>query len=71
MLYEVITAQMSEGDPNSKPIPKLAKEKKQPHFNVRNHLYQVLGVDVTEIFGFKQTTALTVFSETGPDLEIV
>lgn len=66
---EKVIAQMSEGDPNSKPIPKLAKEKKQPHFNVRNHLYQVLGVDVTEIFGFKQTTALTVFSETGPDLE--
>lgn len=66
---EKVIAQMNEGDPNSKPLPKLARENKQPHFNVRNHLYQALGVDVTEIFGFKQTTALTVFSETGPDLE--
>lgn len=45
------------------------KTKNQPRFNVKNHLFQVFGVDVTEIDGFKGTTALTVFSETGPRLK--
>lgn len=46
-----------------------AKMKNQPKFNLRNDLYQIFGVDVTAIDGFKSTTALTVFSETGPNLE--
>ena len=42
---------------------------KQPTFNVSQHLYNTYGVDVTEIYGYKQTTALTVLSETGPNLK--
>lgn len=42
---------------------------KQPAFNVAQHLYNAYGVDVTKIYGFKQTTALTVFSETGVNLK--
>lgn len=42
---------------------------KQPRFNVAQHLLNVYGVDVTEIYGFKQTTALTVLSETGVNLK--
>lgn len=45
------------------------KTKHQPVFNLRNYLYQIHGVDVTNIPGFKSTTALTVFSETGPNLK--
>lgn len=42
---------------------------KQPAFNVAQNLYNVYGVNVTAIYGFKQTTALTVFSETGVNLK--
>lgn len=45
------------------------RSKNQPKFNVKNYLFQVLGTDVTEIDGFKETSALTVFSETGPLLQ--
>jgi transposase len=45
------------------------RQNKQPDFNVGQHLYNVHGVDVLEIFGFKQTAALTVLSETGSNLK--
>lgn len=47
----------------------LRRSKNQPAFNVGQYLYQILGVDVTSIEGFKSTTALTVFSETGSNLK--
>jgi transposase len=50
-------------------IEPIKTRKNQPEFNVAHYLYQCLGVDVTKIFGFKQTVALTVFSETGPLLK--
>lgn len=43
--------------------------KNQPDFNVAQHLYDVLGVDVTKIWGLKNVTALTLLSETGPNLK--
>jgi len=43
--------------------------KKQPIFNVAQHLYNTFGIDVTAIYGFKQTAALTVFSETGANIK--
>lgn len=43
--------------------------KKQPTFNVAQHLYNAFGIDVTAIYGFKQTVALTVFSETGANIK--
>jgi transposase len=45
------------------------KYRSKPKFNAAQSLYQALGVDVTEIFGLSSTTALTVFSETGPALK--
>ena len=45
------------------------KQKNNPNFNVSQHLYNALGVDVTQIYGMKSTTALTVFAETGSDLK--
>lgn len=41
----------------------------QPAFNTEQLLYNVYGVDVLEIYGVKQTVALTVLSETGPNLK--
>lgn len=42
---------------------------KQPKFNTSQYLYNVYGTDVTLIYGVKDVTALTVLSETGPNLK--
>lgn len=44
-------------------------KKNQPNFNVSQHLYNALGVDVTRIYGLKSTTGLVIFSETGNNLK--
>lgn len=44
------------------------KTKNQPLFNVRDYLNKIYGVDVTEIYGIKEGTALEILAETGPDL---
>jgi transposase len=44
-------------------------QKNQPKFNVAQYLYNSLGVDVTQIYGLKATTGLTIFSETGYNLK--
>lgn len=54
---------------NRKEIKANSARNKQPDFNVAQHLYNAYGVDVTKIYGFKQTAALTVFSETGINLK--
>jgi transposase len=46
-----------------------SKKKHEPVFNVKQYLFEIHGVDVMEIYGFKSTSALTVFSETGMDLK--
>jgi transposase len=50
-------------------LPTGGMRKSQPSFNVKQYLYEIHGVDVTQIYGFKSTTALTVFSETGPNIK--
>jgi hypothetical protein len=50
-------------------VKKECPKKTQPKFNIRKYLYQTYGVDVTMIYGFKQTSALTVLSETGPNIK--
>lgn len=42
--------------------------KNQPCFNVTAYLKSIVGIDVTEITGISEVTALEVFSETGFDL---
>ena len=39
------------------------------NFNVSQYLYDALGVEVTKIYGIKEITALTLFSETGINLK--
>lgn len=65
---EKVIAQMSQIDNPKEHKVEKTSNKNQPHFDVRGYLHEVLGVDVTEIYGFKHVTALTVFSETGCDL---
>jgi hypothetical protein len=66
---ERILRQMVNPEVPEKEIKKVAPIKNQPNFNVAQHLYQALGTDVTQIYGLKSTTALTVFSETGSNLQ--
>ena len=58
-----------DAEVENKDVKSIPARSKQPAFNVAQHLYNAYGVDVTKIYGFKQTTALTVFSETGVDLK--
>lgn len=53
--------------PDSGESEKTKKARKnQPDFNVEGYLYDILGVDVTKIWGIKTVTALTLLSEAGP-----
>ena len=45
------------------------RAKNQPKFKVEQYLSNICGVDVTKIPGIKSTTALTIFSEIGPNLK--
>ena len=65
---KVIKLLAQENVEEKKVKPRICKNK-QPNFNVEQHLYNVHGVDVMEIYGLKQTTALTVLSETGANLK--
>jgi len=44
-------------------------KKNEIRFNVRNYLFDAFGVDVTQIYGIQEITALTILSETGIDLK--
>jgi transposase len=66
---ERVVKLLAHTDTVKKKIKPRTCKNKQPNFNVEQHLFNAYGVDVTEIYGFKQTTALTVLSETGVNLK--
>jgi transposase len=51
--------------PRSRPRTRKLNE---PRFDVRTALYYVVGIDLTEIEGIAESTALTLISEIGPDV---
>ena len=56
---------------NDDPLPKKrakSSKKNRPSFNLRKHLYQVCGVDLTMIDGIDALTAQVVLSEIGTDM---
>ena len=57
---------------NGKPLPKSLLKSggscTRFHFDARTYLYRMTGVDVTRIEGIDTTTALTIISETGIDM---
>lgn len=67
---EKVIEKMANNSTSEKEMKPGRRKKNQPEFNVRYHLYRALGVDVTKIYGLKATTALTVFSETGSNIEV-
>ena len=54
---------------NPKEVVKIKKSKNNPNFNVSQYLYDALGIEVTKIYGIKEITALTIFSETGVNIK--
>jgi transposase len=52
--------------PPLKPKPRPKRRVNSPGFDVRTALYYVVGLDLTEIEGVSELTALTVLSEIGP-----
>jgi transposase len=52
--------------PPLKPKPRPKRRASSPGFDVREALYYVVGLDLTEIEGVSELTALTVISEIGP-----
>jgi transposase len=54
--------------PKEKKKAKKKKNKNTPAYNVRAYLQQIHGVDVLEIFGISEISALEILSETGTDL---
>jgi transposase len=52
--------------PPLKPKARTKRRVNSPRFDVRTALYYVVGLDLTEIEGFSELTALTLISEIGP-----
>src|SRR5262249_47369444 len=51
--------------PPLQPKPRPKRRVNSPHFDVRTALYYVVGLDLTEIEGVSELTALTLISEIG------
>ena len=58
----------SKGDKKDLPPSKKPKTKSSPKFDVRGELYQMTGVDLTQIDGLNENSVLKILSETGVDV---
>ncbi len=59
----------SRGDPKDlPPAPRETRRKNQAHFDLRERLYEITGVDLTILPGLDAMTAQTVVSECGTEL---
>jgi len=60
-------------DLNEQPLPPSKKNQRKPKgnapdFDLRTHMYRILGTDLTQIDGVSSLTAQVIFTEIGPDL---
>lgn len=67
-IIESIPAATDEYREPEKKKNKKKKNKNTPRYDVRAYLQQIHGVDVLEIFGISEISALEILSETGTDL---
>jgi transposase len=67
-LYQAITAAQQDLDPLPPPKKGKSKRLEHPDYDVREQLYRLCGVDLTEIDGFQCSTAQAILSETGSDV---
>jgi len=56
------------GQPLDKPTHRRSRQKNQPAFDVRSHLFRISGVDLTAIQGIDAQTALKLIAEIGLDM---
>jgi transposase len=66
---EQVMIKMSDDNVPQKKTKKTIVRKNTPTFDVAHYIYQATGVELTEIYGIKGTTALTIFSETGANIK--
>jgi hypothetical protein len=62
---------IEQGQPqqkNNKEIKRRVYSKNRLHFNGTKYLYNILGVDVTKIFGISELNAIEIISEIGIDM---
>ncbi|MCK5920283.1 MAG: IS110 family transposase, partial [Methylococcales bacterium] len=57
-----------KGDLRAIPAASSRRTQQAPAFNAREYLYRMAGVDLTQIAGISEITALKVLSETGVDM---
>jgi transposase len=58
-------------DPEKNPVPPSTYRKPQrnePNFDLRSHMYRILGTDLTQIDGINVLTTHVFFTEAGPDV---
>jgi len=67
-IIEPVPAKENKSEKLQKTKKKKRKNKNTPRFDVRTYLQQIHGVDVLEIFGMSEISALEILSETGTDL---
>lgn len=70
-IEECLSAFESKADPAEMPPNKSkpqSRRKNQPHFDLREHLYRMTGLDMTAVDGLGVQTIQTVLSEVGLDL---
>ena len=67
-IIEPVPAKENKSEELQKTKKKKRKNKNTPRFDVRTYLQQINGVDVLEIFGMSEISALEILSETGTDL---
>ena len=67
-IIETVPAKGNEDGKPKKEKKKKRKNKNTPCYDVRAYLLQIHGVDVLEIFGISEISALEILAETGTDL---
>lgn len=66
---EQVLTKMSDDNVPEKKTKKTVIKKNAPTFDVAQYIYKATGVELTEIYGIKGTTALIIFSETGANIK--
>ncbi len=67
-LYKQMAATIPEKRKMPESFKKASRDKNTPKYDLQNYLFQIYGVDLTQISGISSVTAQVLFSEIGPDL---
>jgi transposase len=67
-VLQLLMVDYQDNSEHSLSSPPKRKSKNQPRFNTRQYLKNIHKVDVIDIYGLSEISALEIFSETGTDL---